>query len=362
MVKMDSTATTLIIAAVAAVAISSVISWHRADYSQLSVATSSEAADAGMAPHPLWATSATGRVEPREGEVHLVSQIPGRIVEVPASSNDRVLTGDLLVRLDDADALQRIAAADAETDVRIRERDEETTSGPALERREAENDLIAAERALFDAMYKFDIAAADLRAKKGPADEVLRARDRIASARDRVADERQRYDRISTRGDMPLPTRLEASVTQARTDLALAYNAYDRTHVRAPFDGTVLSVNAKLGELAVVSPDAPLVTFGDLTGLRVRAEVEERDLSKVQVGQRVVVKADAFPDREFGGAVSSISSALGSPRIATRGPRRPNDVDVLEVFVTLEGTPPLLTGMRVDVFFRADKATALKAE
>lgn len=362
MVKIDSTVTTLVLAAAAALGISLAVNWNRLDQSAVSLASTSEAASAGASGTTLWATSATGRVEPRDGEVRLVSQIPGKIVEVAVATNDRVIAGDLLVRLDDADALQRIAAADSETDVRVRERDEEEASGPALERRQAEDELIAAERAHMAAIFKFDQAAGELRQRKGTAEDVLRARERIATARERLAEERERYEHVATRGDMPLPTRLEASVTQARTDLALAYAAYERTHIRAPFDGTVLSVAAKVGELAIVSPEASLATFGDLTGLRVRAEVEERDLAKVQVGQRVVVKADAFPDREFGGVVSSISSALGSPRIATRGPRRPNDVDVLEVFVTLEGTPPLLTGMRVDVFFKADNSTALKAD
>ena len=75
---------------------------------------------------------------------------------------------------------------------------------------------------------------------------------------------------------------------------------------------------------------------------------------KVRVGQQVVVRVDAYPDRDFPGTVTSTAASLGSPRIVARGPRRPNDVEVLEVLVALDGQPPLLTGMRVDVFFKAD--------
>lgn len=361
MVKLDSTVSTLLIAAAAAVMISLAASnWRHADPSPSPAQAAAETTPTQGTTAGPWATSATGRVEPRDGEVRIAAQTPGRIIEIPVAANARVLAGDLLVRLDDADALQRIVAADSEVDVRIRERDEEEARGSALERRQAEDALIEAERAVMSALMRFDEASAELRAKTGSSEEVLRARERIAAARERLGEERRRYERLSARGDMPLPTRLEAAVTQARSDLALAHNAYERMHIRAPFDGNVLSVPAKVGELAAASPELPLVTFGDLAGLKVRAEVEDRDLAKVHVGQRVVIKADAFPDREFGGVVSSIASALGSPRIATRGPRRPNDVDVLEVFVDLEGTPPLLTGMRVDVFFRAEKATALK--
>jgi len=96
--------------------------------------------------------------------------------------------------------------------------------------------------------------------------------------------------------------------------------------------------------------------------LRVRAEVEERDVVKIHVGQRVVVRADAYPDREFEGVVTQMAPALGPPRILSRGPRRPNDVEVLEVLAALDGEPVLLTGMRVDVFFRLDSTATAKAE
>src|SRR5690606_15394862 len=127
---------------------------------------------------------------------------------------------------------------------------------------------------------------------------------------------------VNARPNMPLPTRLETSLAIARAELALAESAFEKTRVRAPFDGTVLNIIARVGELAVAGPQSPLVLFGDVSSLRVRAEVEERDVAKIRVGQKVVVKADAYPDREFSGTVAEIASALGSPRIASRGPRR----------------------------------------
>jgi HlyD family secretion protein len=55
-----------------------------------------------------------------------------------------------------------------------------------------------------------------------------------------------------------------------------------------------------------------------------------------------------------------MAHALGAPRLASKGPRRPNDQDVLQVIVDLDGKPPLIPGMRVDVFFKPD-ATAGEA-
>ena len=101
------------------------------------------------------------------------------------------------------------------------------------------------------------------------------------------------------------------------------------------------------------NPENTLLLLGDVSALKVRAEVEERDAAKIRVGQFVVVRADAYPDQDFEGRVSQIAKSLSAPRIATRGPRRPNDVEVLEAVADLDDLPPLLTGMRVDVFFEA---------
>jgi HlyD family secretion protein len=74
-----------------------------------------------------------------------------------------------------------------------------------------------------------------------------------------------------------------------------------------------------------------------------------------------VVRADAFQDRDFEGVVTQIAPALGPPRLTTRGPRRPNDVEVLEVMIALDGQPPLLTGMRVDVYFKLESSASAAA-
>jgi HlyD family secretion protein len=66
------------------------------------------------------------------------------------------------------------------------------------------------------------------------------------------------------------------------------------------------------------------------------------------------VRSDAYPGREFSGRIERMGQALGAPRLSKRGPRRPNDVDVLEVLVDLDGNSPLLPGMRVDVFFKPE--------
>ncbi len=307
---------------------------------------------------PIWAASATGRIEPRDGEVRLVTGLPGRVLEVLVKANDQVFKGDLLVRLDDEDALLKVTAANSEADVRKRERDEEQASGLASERRKAEDASADADRDLFRARLAFDAVTTRLRAGKATADELSAATKKLLAADERAAQEKAKLTQTLAKPGMPLPTRLESAVTSARTEISGAEAMVEKLRLRAPYDGVALAVAAKAGEYAVPSPEASMVTFGDIGSLRVRAEVEERDATKVRLGQPVVVRADAFPDREFTGVVTSVAKALGAPRMTARGPRRPNDVEVLEVQASLDGTPPLLTGMRVDVYFKLDPASA----
>lgn len=370
MAKLDSTVSTLAIATLIAVGISGLVSWSTSGRKQDEPAAQSQAsANAAHQPqpaaaesvpavtqsHPLWAASATGRIEPRDGEIRIAPQIAGRVAEVAVKVNDRVAKGDLLVRLDDDDAKLKVAAAAAEADVRKRERDEEPATGLALDRRKAEDALADAERVLFQARMRFDQSTGENRAGKLPADDVARARARIVQAEQRVDAGRAELVRLADIGGMPLQTRLESALTIARTDLSAAHSAVEKMHIRSPSDATVLNIQGKVGELAAPAADWALVTVGDLSALKVRAEVEERDATKVRAGQRVVVRADAFPGKDFEGVVTLVAQSLGTPRIAVRGPRRPNDVEVLEVQANLDGTPSLLTGMRVDVFFKLDK-------
>ena len=360
MLKVDPTVQTLTVAGIIAIALSVLINGTLSSHSQENAQAGTmqvAAAEQGQSPTGAWAASATGRVEPKDGEIRIMAQSSGEIMEVIAKSGETVTSGDLLVRLDDDDLQAKLTAALAEEAVRVLERDEEVVQGPALERRNAEDAVAAAERALFAAQLAFDEVGRKVRAGTANADDLDAVRTKMADARTKLAEERSALERVLANENMPLPSRLDSSLSLARSDVTQVENAIQRTRIRAPADGTVLNVWAKQGEVAVMSPDAPLVLFGDLTSLRVRTEVEERDVLKIRVGQKAVIKADAFAGQEFTGVVTSIAPALGPQRIASRGPRRPSDVEVLEVMVSLDGQPPLLTGMRVDVFFTADDAS-----
>jgi HlyD family secretion protein len=301
----------------------------------------------------VWAASAPGRVEPAGGEIRMSAQVPGRVTEVLVGVNDKVAGGDLLIRLADEDLAARVNAARAEMAVRKRDRDNESVSRAAQDRRAAEDKFADAERQLSFAREDLDRALKLKRNATGTATEIDKARDAVTKAGDQLEQARTNL-RKAMGNDAPAPTRLEAALAAARAELSLAEAALERTRIRAPSSGSILQINARVGETVAPSPENLLVVLGDVTSLRVRAEFEERDIGKVRVGQGAVVRSDAFPGKDFEGSVSSLARSLGPSRLGQRGPRRPTDIDVLEVIIDLTGQPPLLPGMRVDVFLKAD--------
>ncbi|MGZ5835014.1 MAG: HlyD family secretion protein, partial [Xanthobacteraceae bacterium] len=154
----------------------------------------------------------------------------------------------------------------------------------------------------------------------------------------------------------PDPNPNETALIAARSQWATLQATLDQTRIRSPIDGTVIANSAKLGEIAAPAAPEPLMIVGDLTQLHVRAEIDGRDIVKVRNGQRAIVRVDSYNITEYSGRVTSIAPGLMPGKLSPRGPRRPGDTDVLEVIVSLDGEPPLLPGMRVDVFFAADQA------
>jgi HlyD family secretion protein len=97
-----------------------------------------------------------------------------------------------------------------------------------------------------------------------------------------------------------------ARVTQAEATLAGAETRLGYTELLSPLTGLVLSKNIEPGEYA--APGTPVVTVGDLEHIWLRAYINETDLGRIKVGQRVRVKTDTFPGKVYEGRVSFIAS------------------------------------------------------
>ncbi len=310
----------------------------------------------GSAVQGSWETVTLGRVEPRSGEIKIGAAVPGRIVDVLVKANDDVFAGELLVRLDDAEALARVAEADAQVAIHKRARNDQSTPAGSADRRKAEDAVADSERGVADARSALDKVAADYRAASASKAELDAARSTLLRMQNRLRDQQDSLAKLKLAPDTPLPTRLEGELNVAQAEWVLAQAALEKMRIRAPVNGFVLQVDAKKGEMAVPAVGPAMLVMGDLSALRVRAEVDQQYLGKIQVGQRVEVRAAAFRGREFDGRVSSIARIVGPSRINSGDPRKFNDVDVLEVAVDLPDPGSLVVGEQVDVYFKSDQS------
>jgi HlyD family secretion protein len=308
---------------------------------------------AATKPSVDWVAAAPGRVEPKSGELRLGTTFLGRVEEVLIKVDDKVEEGELLIRLDDAEARAKLTSAEAQAEALREEREKQFASGRE-DVRKAEDAIYSAERAVTGARIELDYAIAAKRSGSGSSGDssVADARKRLKEAKERLERERLAFVKAQSKANLPAPSSAESAVSAARTEVRMAEAMLEKTRIRAPIAGTVLQLSAKEGEIVAPSPEFPLAVVGDMSSVRVKAEIDEGDVSKVKVGQKAFVRSASAPGTDFEGKVVSLAPTLGTAKIGPRGPRRTNDVEVLEVTIDLNGTPALLPGMRVDAFFR----------
>lgn len=102
-----------------------------------------------------------------------------------------------------------------------------------------------------------------------------------------------------------------AGVASGRAAVKAAEVALENTVIRAPFDGTVLTKSAEVGEMvapfaSTASSRGAVVTLADMNSLEVEADVAEANIERVQVGLPCEITLDAYPDTRYPGKVSKI--------------------------------------------------------
>jgi HlyD family secretion protein len=265
-----------------------------------------------------------------------------------------VVAGEPVLHLDDEEARVRVATARAQIAMRERVRNDQS-AGKGENRRNAEDDVADAEETLINARAAFDVAALAKRDGSGSDAAVATAHAAWMRAQENIDRQRARLRKLESESGTPLPTQKEGDLQVARSELELAVAQLEKLTIRSPIAGTVLQVNVKAGEVAAPTASQPLILLGDVSRLRVRAELDEHDVGKVAAGGSVVVRANAFRGREFAGKVSAIAPIVRLGRISSPASGHLTDFSVNEILIELDDPGPLLVGMKVDVYFRAPK-------
>lgn len=285
--------------------------------------------NAGVPAAETWVAVAPGRVEAKSGEVQLSAGMAGQIQTI-AVLGTAVKAGDVVASFDSKEAVARLSAAQAEAAFRLAERDR---TGAVDERQQAEASVARARGELE--------AAIAGRTTKADALEALKVK---------VGEAEQSLQTIIAISGATAPTRSESALQMARAEVIAAEAALVKTTIRSPIDGQVVRVFKRVGESIATASDVPVASVADLASLRVRADLDERDIAKVSVGQVVQIRAETFANRSFEGQVVSIALVETPRNIASRG-AQPGADGILEVLIDLKEGTSLIPGMRVDAYF-----------
>lgn len=124
----------------------------------------------------------------------------------------------------------------------------------------------------------------------------------------------------------------EANLQAAGADLAQAKQDLERSYVRAPEAGTILDINARIGE---APPAGGMIDLGDTSQMTVEAEVYQTMIGRVTIGDPVTISADTL-STDLTGVVSAIGLEIGRQSITSDDPAANTDARVVDVIIMLD--------------------------
>lgn len=218
------------------------------------------------------AISATGSLS-ATSTVVVGSQISGQVTDVLVDFNDTVERGQVIARIDPSSYQAQIEQGNAQ--------------------------IASARASLAQAQAALANAEADYQRKAGLGEQQLVARSDVDLAR--AARDQARAQVASAQAQIRQQT---ASTLTTQVNL-------DRTVIRSPVDGVVLTRTIEPGQTVAASLQAPeLFTIAeDLSKMQIELAVDEADIGQVEVGQPVSFTVDAFQGRQFRGEVLQVRLA-----------------------------------------------------
>jgi HlyD family secretion protein len=298
------------------------------------------------------ALASPGRIEGRSDLVNVGAAMDGVIEKIFVKEGQRVRQGDILAELECNDLRSALQVAQAKRDS-LKESRARLVRGSRDEERQAAAQKTAATRAVLAQASSQSVRMTKLFEAQEVSKltyEEARRDEEVAQAQFQQA---QKNEELVNAGPLPEDlARADADLNAAEAGIKLAEDNVNKCVIRAPITGSILRVQLREGEsFALLSP-RPLFSMADLSGRRVRAEVDEDDIGHVYVGQRLLISADAYSQRSFQGVVTQLAPIMGRKSITTGDPAQKADRDVLEVTADLEPKANALPiGLRVTVQF-----------
>ena len=259
--------------------------------------------------------------------------VAGAVTEVAVKDTQTVKAGDVLLRLDPANAEIAVAQAQADLAAARRKFRQAVAGNQALAAQvTSRTAMIAAARAqLASAQAEFDKATVDAGRRQRLAasgavsgEELTSARRALASARAALAAAQAgiaqaESNRVSAQGELAASTAMTAGSTEATDPAVMAAMArlqsaqldLERTTIRAPIAGIVTRRQVQLGQR--VTQGQPVMSIVPTTQVYVDANFKERQLRNVRAGMPATVTADLYGSSvTYHGKVTGIGGGTGA--------------------------------------------------
>lgn len=246
--------------------------------------------------------------------ISITPRIGGEILSKNVRNNQAVKKGDILLVIDRSDYEAKLANARAQVAVRqaalASNRQQKAMQAAMIEEARATRTAAQAD----ESRLKKDWERADKLVSEGVAthqrlDTATAAYKSAAASVARTeagvnAASEQSSTLDADRG------RLEAELQAAQAMLKLAEMDLAATEIRAPVDGVIGDLSARVGER--VAAGTRLLSVVPLSEVFVEANFKETQLTHMNVGQEVEVEVDAFPGETLKARIDSLSPASGA--------------------------------------------------
>ena len=256
--------------------------------------------------------------------VEVGSQVSGQIIALNADYNSEVAEGEIIALIDPQTFETRVASAKADV--------QSAEAGLSVQKANiasAEATLAQAERdyARQQALFAADAVAQSTLEDNERALAVAKANLNVSRAQLQTS---------------------QASLSQRKASLQSAEVDLERTIIRSPIDGVVISRDVDVGQTVAASFSAPvLFTIAqNLEDIRIDASVVEADIGGINAGDAAEFTVDAYPDQNFTGTVEQV-------RLASETLQNVVTYTVVIEAKNLRGR--LLPGMTANVEITADK-------
>ncbi|HUX23183.1 MAG TPA: efflux RND transporter periplasmic adaptor subunit [Burkholderiales bacterium] len=250
------------------------------------------------------AVAASGTIDATE--VNISFRVPGTLRRRPVDEGSVVKPGELLAVLDTREAnarLRQMQAAELAAQARLRDmeqgyRPQEIAEARAqVQQVEANLTNLKEEARRSEILYATGAVSRQRRDKDDAAASVAQEQHQAAGERLKLLQSGFRKETIAA---------ARAQVAEAHAAVDAAMVALEDLQVKSTINGTITRKYAEPGE--TLAAGRPVVTITDVAHPWVRVYIPENQIGKVRLGASARIKVDTFPDREFAGRVSYVSS------------------------------------------------------